>query len=800
MLKAKRRSLEFHSNIKTNILHVVKSSSHNAKILHNAIRHPLFSIGITKFRKMYGLNTFLVYLDEPEIFVAKLRKPWFMARHHPCRCTIEDARRSLECNFFQYAEGGNIMSIAKAPYNFVPLSDRIVEGEAPPDMDRYHKDRHTGWFDIEITALTPIYTRSASDTNNTAGIQPSAFFSRPDGQYALPGSGLRGMIRSIFEIITLSEIEFYSKRRLLYRSFADSVLTGNIRQLYQDNFKKERLVAGILEKRGGIFSLKVSRESQKGFVLINENEIPSYLKIRDRDVFPSPVQGNVQILDDTNTAMDVAYGHWNKQENGNGYLIIPGKDVGNNRKYFQVILKPEENNCDSYVIPTDVYEDYIAWGKMSHGSRFGTSNAPRMLENGSPAFALLDENGNVFVIGANMMMPMRYKNSIDDVVARNNKGNAHTIDMTKSVFGGVSESKSDSKNAAIRGRVFFEDSLCDDGGREALLNPANPVFSPVLGGPKPTSFQMYLEQLDDDKKIHWDDSMAKIRGYKLYWHRTKDAAKDSLSNASENSKTKVSTKIEPLRSGVKFHGRIRFENLSDKELGALYASIQLPSNMAHHFGMAKNLGLGSVRVEITKTSLLNMEKRLSDLSKDAGVISPSESLGILEKAYHTFLESIYPGKHTLWSNTRMKTLSRILRYQPPLPIENTIQISIDDKSNRQWKDRYVLPDAMNITISMDGEYASWTPEDIFPFPVIKKADEHKKNEKTAKSKPASYRVNDKVEVEVLEISNSTRLGRVRLPDNKILKDKSLPVCNVGDMIKMKVIKVDGNGNITDLKI
>jgi sRNA-binding carbon storage regulator CsrA len=72
--------------------------------------------------------------------------------------------------------------------------------------------------------------------------------------------------------------------------------------------------------------------------------------------------------------------------------------------------------------------------------------------------------------------------------------------------------------------------------------------------------------------------------------------------------------------------------------------------------------------------------------------------------------------------------------------------------------------------------------------------------KTAKSKPASYRVNDKVEVEVLEISNSTRLGRVRLPDNKILKDKSLPVCNVGDMIKMKVIKVDGNGNITDLKI
>ncbi|MGB9823489.1 hypothetical protein [Thermodesulfovibrio sp.] len=70
-------------------------------------------------------------------------------------------------------------------------------------------------------------------------------------------------------------------------------------------------------------------------------------------------------------------------------------------------------------------------------------------------------------------------------------------------------------------RVFFEDAYLAGNPEDALMPASIPQ---ILSGPKPTSFQHYLEQRPENLKDHPKsrahyNSDNPIRGYKLYWHK-----------------------------------------------------------------------------------------------------------------------------------------------------------------------------------------------------------------------------------------------------------------------------------------
>ena len=57
---------------------------------------------------------------------------------------------------------GDIGRAGRAPYNFVPLPERIrwlAPSEEPPTADFYHSGRKSGVVDLEIEALTAFYIR-----------------------------------------------------------------------------------------------------------------------------------------------------------------------------------------------------------------------------------------------------------------------------------------------------------------------------------------------------------------------------------------------------------------------------------------------------------------------------------------------------------------------------------------------------------------------------------------------------------------------------------------------------------------
>ena len=122
----------------------------------------------------------------------------------------------------------------RAPYNFVPLNEEIVGAESVLELNfnRYHKDRFSGYIDFELETVTPLYIRRESES--------SEFFSI-DGKVKIPGSSMRGMIRTIIEIISFSKFKFFNDDRLYYRVLADK---SSLQKHY--NQKIENKKAGYL--------------------------------------------------------------------------------------------------------------------------------------------------------------------------------------------------------------------------------------------------------------------------------------------------------------------------------------------------------------------------------------------------------------------------------------------------------------------------------------------------------------------------------------------------------------------------
>ena len=74
----------------------------------------------------------------------------------------------------------------------------------------------------------------------------------------------------------------------------------------------------------------------------------------------------------------------------------------------------------------------------------------------------------------------------------------------------------DGKKMALS--LSFDDARLTGPIASDTTSPGRPT---VLSSPKPTSFQLYLEQSSNDVKSlkTYNDKEALLRGYKMYWHR-----------------------------------------------------------------------------------------------------------------------------------------------------------------------------------------------------------------------------------------------------------------------------------------
>lgn len=605
---------------------------------------------------------------------------------------------------------------AKAPYNFIPINEEVifVDEKEVPAFNSYKG--YDGYIELEIKAMSPIYIRRnlkpeeqekedalGHDHNNKEALafkESLSGFNRPlDAAYRIPGSSLRGMIRTLYEIVTYSKMTMIDDHKLYFRSFADKSI--ELRKLYasamienSNEAYRPKVRAGYIKKTGtkyeileastyyrvedelvvknGIIPYPMSvpmngknKSNVKYNTFIEEHPFISVVfKAEPEAVHHHSVNMLYSKVSDVKKTTDPIPDGYQK-----GYLVlsgwIPSKRVG---KHMHWIIP--EPTTQKYQVSDSLINDY-----NKDKNRKGTNILKWADKKGQAPCFFIVEDGQIKAFGHTGMFRMIYDKSIGDLLPPKHKSN--DLDMTEAVFGRIAD------NQAKMGRVYFEDAICiDPKETNAAQHPK------ILSAPKPSSFQLYLHQDKNaiklqGKKIkflnNYNTSGARLAGHKLYWHRD---PKDWVADKQEvtNHQTQY-TMIQPLDTGSVFKGRIRFLNLSKEELGALLFVLNLPEGCCHKLGMAKPLGLGSVRLN-AQLSLIDRKKRYSDLTSLG--ISATED-GEYVNAFINFLRDKLGLKGDIWETERLKELKRILDFAYKPDNEQTRYMEIEHGKNQEQR-------------------------------------------------------------------------------------------------------------------
>ncbi len=180
-----------------------------------------------------------------------------------------------------------------SPYNFVTLSDRVFfpDWAEQVSQDVPFSDGISGWFSIEVTAMTPIFIRQGEKPvvwhkdypqkvmqlrDRWIGITKPAndrlpeddwieFLRLTDGNCAIPGTSIKGVIRTIVEIASFGKLSLTNGNRVLkgdQKKLWMAILQKDIQQRTQ---KPDQLV-GRLDLAETIFGKAEEQESIRGRV------------------------------------------------------------------------------------------------------------------------------------------------------------------------------------------------------------------------------------------------------------------------------------------------------------------------------------------------------------------------------------------------------------------------------------------------------------------------------------------------------------------------------------------------------
>jgi len=386
---------------------------------------------------------------------------------------------------------------ACAPYNFVPLPEKIVtvDEESLPDHHCYRADTFTGWFDCELETCSPTYVRGMAtlehlqkaadlleqydcdkesqlpeDVLRELKLERAAFHSateKMEGETRtepmIPGSSLRGLIRAFVEIAGYGKMRWVNNiPKVTFRAVAaarEDPLSGPYKDLIGPFGKNVR--AGYLKKagqgweiqpalkpkdvglaeRGAYLKVKESRIANgaiKNFIGFNDsNYLPEYYFISFNASTKRGRQGPYTSIDQIGDEDRYRY---------QGTLVCTGNmleiaqlDQKSPRRNHHLILLPDEKANSLSIIP-ELLDDYT--DSLTDFLR-DELWAPGGLEDGAPIF-YIEQNSQVTWIG----YPPNFR-----VPAFNQEGRAATPldfipidirknsqpDLAEAIFGWVEE-------------------------------------------------------------------------------------------------------------------------------------------------------------------------------------------------------------------------------------------------------------------------------------------------------------------------------------------------------------------------
>lgn len=515
---------------------------------------------------------------------------------------------------------------ATAPYNFVTAESPLGFGDDPSET------RYSGEFVVTGEALTPLLV--ASPQQRDADSRERKFFS-VDGKPVVPGSSLKGMIRSAVETLARAPMHgFVSKTTIGTRDVSDQ--KSGYSQRFSKAITEGRLCAGFLEQRGADRFIKPCE-----YVGVKLSELQ--LNVRK----------DTSATDVAKQALLQSKGLWvgftlgagddpNRLPLAQGPKLQSDTAANQNRLVGQLVPTggmpirggaPKDKGyifhnptSESVLVPDDVvkqFEDQRTKAQNGLLDFYQSHKVPL------PVFFLV-ENKKITAYGLCRFFRVATEH-LPVELASKLEGNVDERPMSELLFGSVGL-------ISRRGRV-----RCSFGTFSGQPQPNR--FPPggggiVAGNPAASAITMYLVQDSPETYLQnsgrnrslrtYDDTTLVLRGRKLYWHRQIPYAPQP-----PNDNANVQAVYYPLSSGATFTFTVSFERLTLRQLGALCEAIDFPVGHAHKLGLGKPFGLGSVRLTVdwSRTHITADKDRYASLSARlnelAGTASAPEGRGTI---------------------------------------------------------------------------------------------------------------------------------------------------------------------------
>jgi len=535
-------------------------------------------------------------------------------------------------------KGNKNMKYTGAPYNFVPFTPDVYK--YPQGKQVWHDDVSSELFSGEIqysiTAQTPIII------DNGEGL----FYKTSRGEYAIPGSSVRGLIRSNVQILGLSglddDIDDYS---LMYRDITSKKeyqdILGAVQIPVDQNHKigvLKNVKAGYLKKEGSKYSIYQTKtdkidskygdmnyyvlserrivheymESKKGnrkfsyeFFIKNGKSIMQHTFNKEFD--KTVKYGRVHYIGDVNKEYCPYFYEISYDLAGLTQVIAVGKPGKYSKKGYVISTGPMNEKKAVYIVPEiDEKKDTIVIpSKDIDAFKIDLQKKENILKQftGKEFFYLPEKDGEIkpvfyferngrLFFGFTPHLRLFYQNTIKNGLPDVHKDSA--VDYCKAIFGYSSQKES------CKSKVYFTDAIA--------MHTTDPeeLSKMILSEPKPTSYMDYLVQQDHMNPVTYNSPYMKLRGIKQYWlHQQADPTDGT-------DKTKVATSFYPLKAGTSFKGTIRFKNMTEDELGLLLWSIRLdPEKSMMNIGKAKPYGYGKISVNVESVKRLDKHKAYS---------------------------------------------------------------------------------------------------------------------------------------------------------------------------------------------
>jgi CRISPR-associated protein (TIGR03986 family) len=323
------------------------------------------------------------------------------------------------------------------------------------------------------------------------------------------------------------------------------------------------------------------------------------------------------------------------------------------------------------------------------------------------------QNNWVVDMGPVELYRVLYTQSLDEILMKNHRDFLTCQDHNDlcpacRLFGWVAP-EAEEEATALKGFIHFSPARwAGKSGPKTQWVTLQP-----LGQPKPSCWQFYLNCQNVGQNAGYNDDNATIRGRKFYWHKPNAHANRPQSGANVNSvwdqrggngqpladdQNKTVELLLP--DNAVFEFTVDFENLSDAELGLLLLTLQpnllgeqaleevgVSSQLYHHFGMGKPLGLGSAEVKIKSITLFKDCQRYQSLEESGEERVEREEVAAFVKKFVTAF---------------VRNAVKAQSDQIPVPS--------DDAEDAEWLKTFVkMPHIADLLIMLDWEKAQKLP-------------------------------------------------------------------------------------------